>query len=84
MQPVGLGFASGDRRAVAGEAGWARLRSRSCWPAQMRPTAIASMMVIAMMTRRRVLVSSRMPGRSNPKPPANRLFEVVPKNWTGA
>ena len=31
-------------------------------------------MVIAMVTRRRIFASPRMPGRSNPSPPANRLL----------
>ena len=40
----------------------------------MRPKAIASMIVSAMVTRRRIFASPRMPARSNPNPPAKRLL----------
>ena len=36
--------------------------------------AIASMIVIAMVMRSRIFASPRMPGYSNPNPPANRLL----------
>ena len=58
----------GDWRAVAAQAGWTRLRRCSGWPARMRSKAIASMIVIGMVTRTRILASPRMPGRSNPNP----------------
>ena len=64
----------GDWRAVAGQAGLTRLRRFSGWPARMRPRAIASMIVSAMLMRSCIFASLRMPGRSNPKPPAKRLL----------
>ncbi len=72
-EPLGL-VSGGDRRAVAGQAGLTRLRRFSGWPARMRPRAIASMIVSAMLMRSCIFASPRMPGRSNPKPPANRLL----------
>ena len=68
-----MGLVSGgDRRRSPGQAGLTRLRRFSGWPARMRPRAIASMIVSAMLTRNCIFASPRMPGRSNPKPPATR------------
>ena len=43
----------------------------------MRAKAIAGMIVIAMVTRSRILASPRMPGRSNPEPAGESAVDAL-------
>ena len=81
---IGL-VSGGDRRAVAGQAGLTKLRRFSGWPARMRPRAIASMIVSAMLMRSCIFANPRIARSLEPccPPSESSWFGTTPPGSIG-